>query len=454
VRPALEVVLVDDGSQDGTADKVSLEFPQVRLLQQPHRGVSAARNRGWHAARGELIGFLDSDDCYLPDKLEVQVPVLEKDRRLALVHSGWRITDAAGAPTSVRTPWLQSPRLDIETWLLWKPVFLGGMLIRRSWLEAVGGFSEDLPQAEDVDLILRMALAGCRAEWCRQVTTVKRQHEQNLTRRGAQQVHSLAAVLERFFAQPRLPRRVRGLEAKVRYYTMVWSAWHAFELGELDVAGECLAGSLLWSRRPLDLTIVEWQSEFALRLQPESRDAALRSLQPVFRESSGMALPAWGKTEQMLDWTRGTWYSLVEGDLAASVEGLRAVGRTTGRELAGRARSAILAVNTAPEASAVRTWWNAAVDGGLISRQQGHEVTTVHLTLMAQAVFRHTWGSAARALRLALASGWSPAATPAWAWFVGAALRSILRRTGDRHPWPTRPMSILEGLHADRQTKR
>jgi glycosyltransferase involved in cell wall biosynthesis len=163
VRPALEVILVDDGSQDGTAGKVNVEFPQVRLLQQPHRGVSAARNLGWQASRGELIAFLDADDRYLPDKLETQVAILEKDRRLGLVQSGWRHTDAAGRPTSESTPWRQSPRLDIESWLLWKPVFLGGMLIRRSWLEAVAGFSDDLPQAEDVDLILRMALAGCRA---------------------------------------------------------------------------------------------------------------------------------------------------------------------------------------------------------------------------------------------------------------------------------------------------
>jgi len=453
-RPALEVILVDDGSEDDTARKVSLEFPQVRLLKQPHRGVAAARNRGWRAARGELIGFLDSDDRYLPDKLEVQVPMLERDPRLGLVHSGWRLADAAGAATSEKRPWGQVPRLDLESWLLWKPVFLGGMLIRRSWLEAVGGFSEDLHQAEDVDLILRLALAGCRADWCKQVTLVKRQHEKNLTRRGAQQVHSLAEVLERFFAQPRLPRRIRRMESKVRYYSSVWSAWHTFQLGELDIARECLAASLPWSPRPLDLTVVEWQSEFALRLPRQTRFTTMRSLRPVLQESAGMTPPAWRDTERLLDWTLETWYSLIEGDMAASLGGLRAAGRTTGPELAERARSAILAVNSAPEAAAVGAWWNTALVEGLIPQSQRHEVTTLHLTLLAQAVVRRQGARAARALRYAVASGWSPAAAPAWGWFMRAALRAVRRQIGDQRTQPTAHARIVGSVHSDRHPRQ
>ena len=66
---ACEVILVDDGSADGTADLVRSSFPAVRVLQQPHRGVSAARNSGLDAATGEFVAFVDADDRLLPGAL-------------------------------------------------------------------------------------------------------------------------------------------------------------------------------------------------------------------------------------------------------------------------------------------------------------------------------------------------------------------------------------------------
>ena len=68
-----ELIVVDDGSADGTAELLEAYRPKVRLLRQANRGVSAARNRGIAAARGELIAFLDSDDLWLPQKLSTQV---------------------------------------------------------------------------------------------------------------------------------------------------------------------------------------------------------------------------------------------------------------------------------------------------------------------------------------------------------------------------------------------
>lgn len=67
---AFEVILVDDGSRDGTADLVRKDFPAVRVLQQPNRGVSAARNAGLDAATGEYVAFVDADDRLFPGALD------------------------------------------------------------------------------------------------------------------------------------------------------------------------------------------------------------------------------------------------------------------------------------------------------------------------------------------------------------------------------------------------
>jgi glycosyltransferase involved in cell wall biosynthesis len=162
--PALELLVVDDASTDGTRARVE-GFGDARISYLRHennRGGSAARNTGMAAARGELIAFQDSDDVWLPNKLERQIAVL----RAAGPDTGavycpyWREYPDGRRETHPADP-ASAPRGDIRRALLYAN-FIGTptILATRACCEAVAGFDEALPRFQDWDWMIRVA-----ADW-------------------------------------------------------------------------------------------------------------------------------------------------------------------------------------------------------------------------------------------------------------------------------------------------
>jgi glycosyltransferase involved in cell wall biosynthesis len=156
-----EIIVVDDGSTDDT-DKIMERYaanPRVRYLKHPtNRGIPAARNTGIRHARGEYIALLDSDDMWLPNKLETQLQVFRQDvaKEVAAVWSDAYVVDVSG---NTRTSGVRVPR-EVDLIQLFRHNFIIAQttMMRRACVDRVGLFDEDLRGgSDDYDMWLRLA---------------------------------------------------------------------------------------------------------------------------------------------------------------------------------------------------------------------------------------------------------------------------------------------------------
>jgi len=156
--PHIEAVVIDDGSKDNT-QKVLAQYannPRVKIIHQENAGQTAAKNRGLAECTGSYVGFCDSDNAWLPDKIATQLPVLTNDKALGVVYGDVQFIDDKGA--DIPTPQVKRHSGKITGRLLVDNfVPFNTCLVPRDILTEFGGFDESLSMAIDYDLWLRIS---------------------------------------------------------------------------------------------------------------------------------------------------------------------------------------------------------------------------------------------------------------------------------------------------------
>ena len=155
IKP-LEIIIVDDGSNDGTREWIKEKYPFIKYLNQNNSGVSASRNRGIFSANGNWIAFLDSDDEWTPEKLERQLSILSSDKEAVFCHTN-EIWIRNGTRVNQMRKHEKYGGYIFEKCLDMCRISPSSSIIKKEVFDHIGYFDESLIVCEDYDLWLRIS---------------------------------------------------------------------------------------------------------------------------------------------------------------------------------------------------------------------------------------------------------------------------------------------------------
>ena len=206
---AIEVLVIDDGSTDETEAVMSKYGPPVRYIRQVNSGVAAARNRGIQESTGRYVAFLDADDTWLPEKLELQLAALGKYEECRACYCAHLVCTEALEPLAVQRSVRE--RSTLEDLLLSGNVVgsLCSVVCERSLFSAVGGFDPALSQCADWEMWVRVATVT-EFVYVDEPLVIYRQHGSNMSRDPELLERDSVRVLEKAFSLAGIPASVRA----------------------------------------------------------------------------------------------------------------------------------------------------------------------------------------------------------------------------------------------------
>lgn len=230
-----EIVVVDDASKDNTSE-VLKGFTDERIVYIRHasnKGGAAARNTGIERSRGEWVAFLDSDDAWLPEKLAQQIELLTKsESNVGVVYTGLKVVYETSGETE-NIPGVHRGKFLKELLISNCVRTLSSILVRRSFLNAIGGFDPDLRSCQDWDLYIRL-MKQCSFECVVQPLTVYYVNKQDPSRisnsrKSIIQGHeAIARKYEADYKTLSKQERVRYLESVAEMYILGGNLSHSF----------------------------------------------------------------------------------------------------------------------------------------------------------------------------------------------------------------------------------